>query len=412
VPSLPPSPSPPAEPTPTPFVAPGALDPAFGDGGIAILHLAEAAYPFTRGLRVEPDGATKILFEVISGSGTQNPLREAVLMPDGLPDLRVGSTGITDVMPELGVSRAAWMADGGILAAGWLGDERVLLRLTPRGSLDPSFGTDGMVKVCCGFVPLDDGRIVVLDTSKPYQALLRLLDARGAPVGDFGDGGVVPVPNPDPTQVAFIDPVGAAVDPEGRLIVSGTFEVSIDLEPVVFALDRQGRLDASFGVGGIGRTTNFFGNGGSLAIAPDGAILVAVTGGVSRFTHDGHYDPSFVLATGQLSFQVLPDGRIVTAGTDLVPDVPRQQDCANRAGPTCLRFAFLTESFLPDGSHDPSFGDHGSVITDPAGDSGAQETYLYAMALAPEGRLTVAGSSCSKPFVCDLAVVRYGFTRR
>src|SRR5262249_7636229 len=140
-------------------------------------------------------------------------------------------------------------------------------------------------------------------------------------------------------------------------------------------------------------------------------ILVAVTGGISRFSHDGHYDPSFVLPTGQV-FQVLPGGRIVTVGADLVPDVPRQQDCRNRAGDTCLRFAFRTDSFFPDGSPDPSFGDGGSVITDRESDSGAQDTYLYTMTLAPEGRLTAAGSSCSKPFVCDLAVVRYGFAGR
>ena len=39
--------------------------------------------------------------------------------------------------------------------------------------------------------------------------------------------------------------------------------------------------------------------------------------------------------------------------------------------------------------------------------NGAQDTGFGVAALAPAGRITVAGVACRAPFVCDVAVARY-----
>jgi len=95
-------------------------------------------------------------------------------------------------------------------------------------------------------------------------------------------------------------------------------------------------------------------------------------------------------------------------GSTFVPDEPRRFACENFSDGTCLRRALVVQRFLADGSADMQFAGSGTVITDSDPPYGAQDTTFGALALAPQGRITAAGSVCSEPFLCDLVVARYG----
>lgn len=72
---------------------------------------------------------------------------------------------------------------------------REIERRLPDGSLDPSFGKDGRVRVGpgSGLVVRPDGSILVsVDSCGAKKGSLLLLDASGNPVTDFGEGGCGP----------------------------------------------------------------------------------------------------------------------------------------------------------------------------------------------------------------------------
>ena len=101
-------------------------------------------------------------------------------------------------------------------------------------------------------------------------------------------------------------------------------------------------------------------------------------------------------------------GGHVLAGSVWVPDEPRRFPCENTSGGTCLRLAFGVMSIGSDGAPDVAFGDGGIAITDLPEPYGAQGTGAGSVVTAPAGRITVAGTACQRPFVCDLVVLRYG----
>jgi uncharacterized delta-60 repeat protein len=141
-----------------------------------------------------------------------------------------------------------------------------LARYLPDGRLDPTFGTEGLVTVNAGFahalVLQPDGKLVTTGSG-----LTRCLpDGRLDPT--FGVGGRVTT---DFLALTLVR------QPDGKLVAaggSGPFETSD------FALARylpEGRLDASFGVGGL-VTTDFFGGSdaaSALILQPDGKLVAA-----------------------------------------------------------------------------------------------------------------------------------------
>jgi len=101
------------------------------------------------------------------------------------------------------------------------------------------------------------------------------------------------------------------------------------------------------------------------------------TGG-SVTTDVGGYDEVFAL-------MIQPDGRIVAAGETWDPQ-------ANASDIVVARY-------VANGRLDPTFGSRGAVVTD----LGGSREYAASVALQPDGKIVVAGSSDD-----DFAVVRYG----
>jgi uncharacterized delta-60 repeat protein len=162
-----------------------------------------------------------------------------------------------------------------------------------------------------------------------------------------------------------------------------------------FALARyepDGRLDASFGIGGTltNHVPGMNGQIAALALQPDGRIVAAgFTRGTdgtdiaaARYEPDGHLDPSFGqggIVTTDLggsdeaaALTLQPDGKILVAG------------CTRCLSGTS-RSALVRYS--GDGSVDPTFGDHGTVVTDFPEQSDAAS----AISILPNGKILAAG---------------------
>jgi uncharacterized delta-60 repeat protein len=145
--------------------------------------------------------------------------------------------------------------------------DMVVLRYTPDGQLDVTFGDRGVVRLsdpvaaerAMAIVARPNGRIVVAGTTNVGGALdfsVRQLLEDGKPDLDFGAMGV----NEQPISPGDDEPTDMALLPDGRLVVVGNSKA---LGPVVVRYSRGGALDPYFG-DGAGVLAPYIGESGSL----------------------------------------------------------------------------------------------------------------------------------------------------
>jgi uncharacterized delta-60 repeat protein len=209
-----------------------------------------------------------------------------------------------------------------------------VVKFTPNGSLDATFGTRGLATVPVG--PVDapsaiavqaDGKILVVGASYPnhapplsYHFSAIRLEANGSVDPSFGVIGKILF------EIGSTSAANAvAVDGAGRIVLGGY----IDADFAVLRLTPAGALDSTFGSGGVARAK--LGKGGSIAaltIQPDGKPLVAgwnrgassneYRHGFARFQAQGALDPGFGMAgTVVTDIHVAPkifDGHDVALG--------------------------------------------------------------------------------------------------
>lgn len=394
----------------------GELDPGFGEAGRVIVTPPPDAGEWGAAHAVLPDGGLVV-------AGTAAPARSGYaflvlrLLPDGRldPDFGAGGRVWTDLVTvgwpglegsvagdavSLGTSGAYAVAvapDGRLLAAGTTASGAsaafALVRYLPDGRLDRDFGSGGLVvtdfdpaldDVASALVLLDDGRFVAAGRSGDRFALARYRPD-GSPDPTFGTGGLVA------TGRWLTAGLAARLDADGRIVVAGQGGEAggpYDLATVRYLPD--GRLDPSFGDGGMVRTD--LGASGewaaSLLLSPDGGVVVAGSSGSSfalvRYRADGTPDADFgtggVVTAGPhigSGRAVLSDaaGRLMVVGEQLVVGGQREVALAR---------------YQPDGTLDASFGSSGVVGTDvlPGRHDGA-----WAATQLPGGGVVVTGTS-------------------
>ena len=219
-------------------------------------------------ITVEGDGSLLVGGIAELGGGTKalpNPqLRLARLGPDGALDPTFGENGVASRPDEASneyVERVSFAVepDGGIAVA-IRGD---VLRFTADGKLDTSFGSGGKADAggaAAAIVALPDGRLAVAAReegpccSGVGQFVISRLMTNGSPDPSFGDGGR--------TKLAIGDadrPVAMASVPGEGLLVAGDIgegECAIgpcDFTAALLRLGADGTLDPGFGEGGIAK---------------------------------------------------------------------------------------------------------------------------------------------------------------
>jgi uncharacterized delta-60 repeat protein len=183
------------------FTARGALDPSFGTGGRVLTEVGYAFDP--SGVVVQPDGKL-----VVAGTGGFQDAQFALVRysADGKLDPSFGNEGkaIIDFDAYRGevLHALAIQPDGKLVAAGAIEGEphaeepsSALARLTPSGSLDPSFGRSGEVvgtrlTQARAVAIQPDGKIVAAGNSHSDFGLVRYL-SNGSLDASFGHTGLV-----------------------------------------------------------------------------------------------------------------------------------------------------------------------------------------------------------------------------
>jgi uncharacterized delta-60 repeat protein len=413
----------------------GNLDPTFGTGGTVRTDFA-GNIDQASAVAIQPNGQIVAAGSSFSNSKTVEDFIVARYNANGSLDKHFGKNGkiTTDFFRNVdSISAIAIQPDGGIVVAGFAqlggngGTPRVfaLARYRSDGSPDTSFGSGGALTTSFGgsfaaasaLMLQPDGKIVVAGTvdfnpDLPGSGLdfaLARYNSNGTLDGSFGKGGKVVFD----FFGSFDQANGAALQPDGKIIVVGSASYDSSNRDIGFALARfntDGSIDFGFGTGGK-QISDFFGAGAKangIVLQPDGKFVVAGTASdsatrpvatdiaLARYNSDGSLDSAFGIggetaipfsdsATEQgNALALLPDGKIIVAGT------------AFKTFATPPDFALVR--YNADGSIDTGFG---TKTTDVAG--GTDEA--QAIAIQTDGKIVVAGRAFRSNF--DLTLARY-----
>ena len=374
----------------TRLLADGTADPQFGQAGR--LDTPSGRW---NDLVIDPEG------RILLAGSVKGDLAVARLTPDGALDPTFGTFGVAHVHlgpPALEgfvdetLEQLVVLPDGSLLGAGWAtpcakvcrSTSGAVIKLTPAGVLDTSFGEGG------------------------YDLLAR-----------------APRPEPRHGKGVLRRIFALAVQPDGKILIGGNDYRLI----VVVRLTASGAVDRSFGNQGAFFTAREtegkeddgdlfnLGSATSILVKPTGQVVVVGARFIYGLRPNGHIDPGFdppgggnFLGLTSLSPEggpsssgdalLDPDGRIVVVGWLY-------------GGPAVRRF-------LPNGNSDPRFGG-GSVVSvaldgRPAPDWDLSES-LTSVALLPDGNLVAAGHAYSattkeeSPFVVSLNDTDGSFAR-
>ena len=375
---------------------PGDLDSGFSADGLLVTDLGLDAAQGDA-IAVDTDGRIVVAGQV-STSGTRDVLVMR-LLPDGSLDPEFSDDGYvtTDIGGALeSVSDVAIDGAGNIVVATL---QSTLLRYTPAGSLDSTFGSGGMasiaIKQARSLAIDDDGSIVV---GGDFDLARYLAD--GTPDPDFGDNGIVDV---EPGFLVW----AVAIDSQDRIIVGGSDFIDLDVyDGVVARFTPNGGLDASFADEGVALLDSLAPSMwiNDVAIGEDDVILGATTlsgftAPVIRLTSDGDLDTAFS-ADGIASIDTDKEitvgsvavdrhGNVVVAGA--IEGLAPQND-----------YDLLVIRYRSNGTPDVDFSEDGIAAADP----GENRAGAGAVAIDADGNIVVTGST-SGDQTSDLAVARF-----
>jgi uncharacterized delta-60 repeat protein len=286
------------------------------------------------------------------------------------------------------------------------GADFAVARYNADGSLDPSFGAGGKVTTDFGGVDSadavaiqTDGRIVVAGTGgHGFHFAVARYNRDGKLDASFGAGGMVT------TTFATVD-FGNAVDlqRDGKIVVAGRAFGPVGDVFAVARYERDGTLDATFGAGG--RVTTPFGpfsGASAIEIQPDRRILVA---GHAFSIARSDFDFGLVRyrSDGSLDQTFGVGGKVETdvGFNEGVNGVALQRGGEIVAGGTDGRSHDLVVArYDSNGSLDPTFGTGGVVKTDVGADDNMMDLALRGTTIVGAGLTNVAGTY-------DFVVARY-----
>jgi uncharacterized delta-60 repeat protein len=296
------------------------------------------------------------------------------LLSAGDPDAAFSGDGWADITfpgAAFEITDTAFQLDGKVIAAGHRGNYMAVARLNADGTLDASFGDQGLFEsarrpVVTSVAVQGDGKIVLglgdsgnLNYEPELQVARLLADGSDFDSG-FGYGGIAQLP--DQWSHSFTDDV--VVQRDGKIVAAGWVLTGLVFTDHDFAVARytaDGLPDTSF-AGGDGVTNVGFG-GDEIATA------------VTIDYNDPGSNPLY--------------GTIVVVG----------QNALNSSRFTLIRLR-------PDGSLDPLFSGDGKLVSPDL--SGAGQEHATDVVVQPGGKIVVAGSAVTAdPNFSNFLVARY-----
>ncbi len=262
------------------------MDATFGTDGKVITAVGPAASNLNS-IAIQPDGKI-VAAGFTDGNGRQFAL--ARYQADGSLDNTFGDNGtvITSVGRASGAYAVALQRDGKIVAAGISFSNTLdfaAVRYNSDGSLDNSFGTNGVAIAMVGdgtdlarvMAIQSDGKIILAGVSNigevPNFGLARF-NINGSLDKTFGtDGVLTTVFGSDSTDAYAI-----ALQPDGKIVATGSCGTGL------FAMARyqtDGTLDKSFDTDG--KLTSAIGTGKGVVVQSDKKILISVAAPSKEF---------------------------------------------------------------------------------------------------------------------------------
>ncbi|MFI5460433.1 MAG: hypothetical protein ACHRXM_33875 [Isosphaerales bacterium] len=411
----------------------GALDPTFNGTGTVLTAINSASGGGHMAVAIQYDSANYLKTVVVATTtiaqrhGSESVYAVARYNPNGTLDSTFGSGGEVDIPVTAGSTAPVVQAqgDGKIVIAGGtevtygVGKHAVtrqdllVLRLNPNGSLDTTFNGSGEAILdipakgniaACGLAILSTRQIVVGGSTMNQTGFLAARwNANGTIDTTFGPNGQGYVTT-STGQALLLDANEMALDGSGNILLVGGDTAAGIQYPAVVRFTAAGFPDATFGNNGevllnppSPSETWAFGVG----VQSTGQIVVCANfdnpvGGVCRLNANGTLDTTFgsggyfILPTDAvaLALTVQPDDKILLAG-------------GTPAGGTK---AFTVDRVLADGSSlDTAFGSGGEA----AATFSNYGAGALAIALGPDGKITVTGEVSVSPSLGEPGMARF-----
>ncbi|MBX9585038.1 MAG: hypothetical protein K2X87_32435 [Gemmataceae bacterium] len=300
------------------------------------------------------------------------------------------------------------------------GFDMVVVRLTPNGTPDTTFGSGGRATVdiaggddrARGVAVDAAGNVVVAGTSGNQAAFARLSGSNGALDPGFGGAGTGVRVFAPPAGFNNIVPNDLVLQPNGDIVAVGSALSTVGLRNSIFALrtDPNGTvLDPAFNGGAVKLISFVFGLGSTsigqqVVLSGSNVVIGGQTNNSApgartmfaavRLLPNGDLDPAFGTGNGAVSFNVGPAGDAFAFATAVDPAgnvylAGQAIDAGQRLGVAKL---------LPTGDLDPTFGTAGVFLTQ----LGMNFSEGDAVAVQPSGRVVVAGTA-------DVSVTDFDF---
>jgi uncharacterized delta-60 repeat protein len=396
---------------------PARPDPTFGAGRGFVTTRIKGTGLIGYAAAVTKGGKIVVAGQATMGAGASQIL-VARYQRNGRLDRGFGSGGIFETSfpqadgPFIGNAVAVERSTGRLLIAGGYGQGSMLvLRLTPGGQLDPTFGQNGS-----GFVTMPVGGVaqsiaigrggeIVVGGSNGNPQGRPMVVARLGPNGvldhRFGHGGLAQVLFWKAKRAASAGVGGLAIAPHGGIIASGHLDYIGGNGPHstpghgaagVFRLSPKGRFVRSFGARGHVQVA--FRSGGQFdqwfpcGMTVDARGRITVTGDGSTKALNAALLTSRLSRRGTLDRSYGRKGRVVTGGLLHATDDTTCGATSTAAGSLTVGVGSTVVRLRPDGTLNPSFARHGIIRIAKPGQVG-----LEAAARSGSRRVVVAGSS-------------------
>lgn len=400
----------------------GQLDPTFGNGGILETEFGQYVSEDVREMLIQPDGKIVVCgTDYVDNYDFMLQRYNSDGSPDmGFGDNGKATFHYGESFTHNYCVAVVMQQDEKLVMTGYseTSPEKsfTTMRANADGSVDTSFGDNGIVTVfiddydaLANDVMLQpDGKIIVVghanvNNAGEDMAAIRL-NEDGSLDDTFGVNGVVANIN----DVCGVASANCALQSDGKILVSGYGSTQGDHVFCLMRLNDDGTLDNAFNDDGIQITgvSGFYNHAQSILVQPDGNILLAgyagqTAGAVSfamvRYTPTGNLDATFgvngvffsnIVSESDFINDIClqPDGKIIGCGYTQELNVG---------------WDFIVFRLNSNGSFDSTFDDDGIVNT-PFTETDAR---AEAVALQTDGKIVVAGYSQGS--AKDLLMARY-----